>query len=213
MYIAPSQPAAAAQKEGNLRQTNGSMSSDHACVFCSHVLFWLQVIQVDVVFTPTDTPGLAALTALRSLQLQRVRDFDAAALANSAASLTSLQIAHRGQDRLHHLLRMLPQMQQLQQLELPWLGTMGNSRVQLDANDCLVLLSPAKLTCLKLEGVQLTAEAVSNMLAGSRKAPALRAFGLNYRHQLVYDCDYHPPLTPDHLGSSPAHGRSCSIWS
>jgi hypothetical protein len=158
------------------------------------------VLDADNFLNPTDAPGLAALPALRHLQLQRMRELDAAVLASSAASLTGLQISHRwdGMGTLRDLLQLLSQMQQLQQLELGWPYKEAYFDGQLSADNCSL---PGKITCLRLGSMALTPAAVAYMLSGSRKAPTLRAFGLDYSNELMDRQYYVAPLDPDNLGS------------
>ncbi|WIA39062.1 hypothetical protein OEZ86_005206 [Tetradesmus obliquus] len=107
-----------------LQQLDLCVMSDDGSLF-DQLPASLTLLQLDVdsACTPKHAPALAALSALRHLQLGGVRELDTAVLANSAASLTSLQIAHKwqGAGQLRGLLQMIPQMQQLQQLELTWL--------------------------------------------------------------------------------------------
>jgi hypothetical protein len=161
----------------------------------------LQVGSACVTFTPSATPGIAALTGLQELKLMRVLVVDPAVLAGSASSLTKLELGQAWIDSsLTALVRILRQMQQLQNLWLcqnPY-SEHGNPQVpapQLSADDCAMLVSPAKLTSLKLWSFGLAPGGAARMFeAGGRALHVLQMTSSSQHHPT-------PPLTLSDLGS------------
>jgi hypothetical protein len=164
-------------------------------------------------FTPVNTPGLTALTGLRELGLHRVRSVDAAVLSRSASSLTALHIGLKwNASALSDLARIVPQLQLLQRLGLSYAEYSGmrsfffshSNRYRvpvLGADECALLLSPAKLTSLSLGGIGLAPNGLSRMLAAG--STALVEFCLSFTDGQQ---QYKPPLTSSELG------RLVSAW-
>jgi hypothetical protein len=162
----------------------------------------MQVGGVDVTLSPSETPALTCLTALRDLHVVRVQGVDPMVLSGCASSLTRLFLWVGWDDStLSALVRMLPHMQQLQSLELkygeyePFLD--GVSMIpQLAADACAMLLAPAKLTTLRLEGISLAPGAAARLFAAG--STSLRDFGVSFRSSRR---NFTPPLAVSDLSN------------
>uniref|UniRef100_A0A383VN45 F-box domain-containing protein n=1 Tax=Tetradesmus obliquus TaxID=3088 RepID=A0A383VN45_TETOB len=161
----------------------------------------LLVTRAHVNFTHTETPGLATLTALRELFLTGVLGVDPAVLSSCASSLTQLAVGQAWDDRsLSSMVRVLPQLQQLQCLLLSH-SPYGNDdpaapAPQLPADDCALLLSPAKLTSLTLRDIGLAPGGTKRLFTAN--GGALRALGITFFNPRQ---QHTPPLTRSDLGS------------
>jgi hypothetical protein len=142
-----------------------------------------------------------------------VLSIDAAVLSRSASSLTELRIGLKWDaSALSSLARVVPQMQQLQSLCLSYNEYSSSSTsnfINLDrypapvlgAEECALLLSPAKLTSLSLGGIALTPNGFDRMLAAG--STTLVEFNLSYSD---WKQQYTPPVTSSGLG------RLVSAW-
>uniref|UniRef100_A0A383VM48 Uncharacterized protein n=1 Tax=Tetradesmus obliquus TaxID=3088 RepID=A0A383VM48_TETOB len=161
----------------------------------------LTVGRAHVTFTPFQTPGLLRLTALRDLLFTRVLGVEPSVLSGCASSLTRLTVRLAWTDSsLSALAHMLPQLQQLQSLCLTneLYGDDAAAEVaapQVPADDCALLLSPAKLTSLTLREVGLAPGGAQRMFAAG--GGALRELCIAGRDP---DQQYSPPLTRSDLG-------------
>jgi hypothetical protein len=169
------------------------------CVLDHFRVHALQVIGADVMFSPSQTPALMRLTALCDLHVVKLLGIDPAVLSGCASSLTRLFMWVRwGDSTLSALVRTLPQMLRLQNLELKEYSDNDNPAPnvpQLAADDCALLLSPAKLTSLGLQGISLAPGAAAWLFAAGRTS--LRGFSVspNVRQQST------PPLAISDLSS------------